>query len=202
MKKFLLFLVKLTVSGILALTVLNLFTLVYYNPPKAVAQPDKFTNSRYESEVSWSFMTEGFGSGDTNSLGYNSAEPDLKKPMIAFIGSSHTEALEVNQEDNFVTQTQNQLYGDSLPYNDIQCQNFGMAGHFFNISVSNFEYFANAFDNVHSVVIETHELDYSPEQLGKMLNGEYHKELGARSTLYNLAQKIFVNDFRCQKIYK
>ena len=54
------------------------------------------------------------------------------------------------------------------------CINFGISGHFLNISVSNFRYFAEAFKDtdISCAVIETANLSYTAEELEKMLNEE------------------------------
>ena len=191
MKKTVLFFCKLAVSGILALIVLSLFAMVYYNPPLAEPQPDKYTNSKFVSGAYWTDMTEGIGYGKTNDLGYNDADNfDPAAPVIAVIGSSHTEALQVPQSKNYTEQLQQLLRAQEEP--EINCLNLGKSGHFLNISASNFGYFAEAFQNVDlkCAVIEIANLNYTPAELDKMLAGEYHSDLQARGTLYTLAQRI------------
>lgn len=191
MKKIVAYFLKLAVSGVLALVILSALTLVYYNPPISKAQPDKYTNSKFESNAFWSDMIEGWGFGTTNDLGYN--DPDgfaTSDPVIAVLGSSHTEALQVSQKKNYVSKLQEKLSGDSDKTNDISCLNLGVSGHFFDTSVSNFEYFAESFSNVRDAVIETGDLEFTPEQLEKMLNGEYHTDLGEKGLLYESVQKI------------
>ena len=65
MKKTFLFFCKLFVSGILALGILCGFSLIYYNPPVAVPNTEKFTNSKMEAGAFWTDMTEGVGYGKT-----------------------------------------------------------------------------------------------------------------------------------------
>jgi hypothetical protein len=188
MKKTFLFFCKLAISGILALAILSGFALVYYNPPTAVANQDKFTNSKFAAGAYWSDMTEGVGYGKINHLGFNELDTvDSTKPMIAVIGSSHTEALQVPQGETYTAQLQLQLKDKA-----VNCVNFGISGHFLNISVSNFRYFAEAHAdaNVTCAVIETANLSYTPAELEKMLNEEYHSDLQPRGGLYSLAQKI------------
>lgn len=191
MKKTLLFICKLAASGILALLLLSVFALVYYNPPVAEPQPDKYTNSKFASGVFWTDMTEGIGYGKTNNLGYNEADSfDPAQPAIAMIGSSHTEALQVPQNKNYTAQLQQLLHAAGKT--KINCLNLGQSGHFLNISVSNFEYFAEAFQSVDlkCAVIEVGNLNYTPAELEKMLAGAYHSDMQERGTLYRLAQRI------------
>jgi len=187
MKKTFLFFCKLAISGILALAILCGFALVYYNPPVAVPNEDKFTNSKFTSGSYWTDMSEGVGYGKTNHLGFNEVDTvDPAKPLVAVIGSSHTEALQVPQTDTYTAQLQ-QLQG-----NQVNCVNFGISGHFLNISVSNFRYFAESYADaqVTCAIIETANLSYTPAELEKMLNEEYHSDLQPRGGLYALAQKL------------
>lgn len=191
MKKLLIFLLKLGISSILAVTILSLWCLVYYNPPISIAQPDGYTNNRYQPHSRWADMTEGYGWGSINDIGYNNAadyDPSLK--TIAFIGSSQVQAVQVPQDKNMVSLTQKMLHGDDDPNNDYQCLNLGVSGHFFNISVSNYEYFVEHFDNVDYVVMELGGFDYTAEDLDKMLAGEFHVSSGNRGILYTTLQKI------------
>lgn len=189
MKKTVLFFCKLAVSGVLALVILSGFALVYYNPPMAEPQPDKYTNSKFISGGFWSDMTEGVGFGKTNNLGYNDGDAfDPAAPVVAVIGSSHTEALQVPQNETYTAQMQ-QLLQTKVGKN-VNCLNLGISGHFLNISVSNFRYFAESFENVECAIIETANLSYTPEELEKMLNEEYHKDLKQRGGIYAVAQRI------------
>lgn len=177
-KQVLNFWVKIMISGILALGILSLLCLFYYNPPIAVPQPEGYTNYKYMPNDHWSNMTEGYGRGITNGLGYN----DLQNPVegaktICFLGSSQTEALQVGAEKNFVALLEQKLSADADDTNDYQCLNFGISGHFFEVVVSNFERFADGFENVDYVVIEVDNVEFTNEELEKMLNEEYHADM-------------------------
>lgn len=191
MKKVVISFVRFAISGVLALLILCALTVVYYSPPVSKAQPSKYTNSKFEKNVFWSDMIEGWGVGTTNNLGYNSLDDyDALEPVIAVLGSSHTEALQVNQKKNFVSQMQAKLLADSDKTNDAVCLNLGVSGHFFDISASNFEYFAQNFSNVQGAVIETANLEFTPEKLEKMFNGDYHVDRSEKGKVYELVQKI------------
>lgn len=178
-------------SGVLALTILSSLCLIYYNPPIAVAQPDGYTNFKFEPDSSWSFMTEGNGRGSINSLGYNDPQNlETGKKSICFLGSSHTEALQVDMEKNFVSLLEAMINSDEVASNDYQCLNLGVSGHSFGVVASNFQNFANSFEQVDYVVIETDNIEFSEEELEKMLNEEYHSDLGTRSFAHEFFQKI------------
>lgn len=185
MKKTICFFLKLCLSGILAVIILSAFCLVYYNPPIAVANPDKFTNNKAQAYYHWADMTEGFGYGKINNLGFNSPEDvEYTDRVIAVLGSSHTQAYQVSQSKSYVS-----LFNDKMP-EEIKVINLASAGHFFRITASNFRYFAEAFENVDHAFIETHTLEFSLKELEGILNEDYHRDMGARGTIYNLAQKI------------
>lgn len=191
MKKTILFFCKLAISGILALAILSVLTMAYCNSPQSVAQPDKFTNNKFVSHTYWMNMMEGGGYGKTNNLGYNEQDDfDFATPMIAVLGCSHTQALEIPQNKTYTAQLQQLLKSGGAE--DIDCQNFGISAHFLNVCVSNFRYFAEAFQDadVKCAVIETSSINYTPEEWEKMFAEEYHSDLQERNPLYTMAQKI------------
>ncbi len=189
--KVLKYFLKLLISGILALIVLSVFCLFYFNPPMPAPQFEEYSNTKYIENRYWVAFREGFGFGKTNELGYNDAPiSNPTAPRIAFIGSSHTVALQVNQKDNFVMVTERLLLSDGNAENDFECMNLGSAGQFFDSSVSNLEYLARSFDNLEYVILETPHINYSEEKFAKMLQGEYHVEPESEDMLYRAAQSI------------
>ena len=191
MKKAFTFLLKFCISATLAVVILSLWCLVYYNPAVTIPQPDNYTNNRYQPNSWWVNMTEGYGWGRIDNIGYsNRADYDPSLKTITFIGSSQIQAIQVPQDKNMVSLTQELLQGDQDPNNDFQCLNLGVSGHFFNITASNYEYFVEHFDNVDYVIMEISSLDYSAAELDEILAGDYHSSVGERSVLYRTMQKI------------
>lgn len=185
------FLYKLAISGIISLVILSCFCLIYDNPPYAVEQTDNFTNYKFESNSFWSSMTEGFAFGKTNNIGYNDLHDiAYSEPVIAFLGSSQTEAFQVMQNKNFVSLTQHKLFDDDNLQNDLKCVNLGISSHYFNVCVSNLKAFADKFENAQYVIIEARSLRYTEDELGKMLNDEYHEAYKEKGTLYSLIRKV------------
>lgn len=191
MKKCFLLLSKFCISFILALTILSGFCLFYYNPPIATPQPNGFTNHRFESNSFWCNLTEGGGWGRINNIGYSDRRdyvPNL--PTIAFVGSSQVQAMQVPQDKTFVSLSNDLFNNDADANNNYQCLNLGVAGHFFNISASNFEYLAKHFSGTDYIVLEVSSIDYSEEQLDKILAEEFHSDMEEPSTFYKLTQRI------------
>ncbi|MBE7016874.1 MAG: hypothetical protein E7420_01765 [Ruminococcaceae bacterium] len=189
--KVLKYFIKLAISGILALVILSVFCLFYFNPPMPIPQPEEYSNTKYVENRFWVSFREGFGVGRTNELGYNDAPiRDESAPRIAFIGSSHTVGLQVKQDKIFPCVTESLLLADATTDNDYECMNLGSAGQFFDATVSNVEYLAKSFDNLAYVVIETPTLNYTEDEFEKMLLGEYHVEPTHKDIAYRTAQRI------------
>lgn len=192
MKRFTCFILKSIVAVFLATVLLSVLSLIFYNPPVTVSQPDRITNEKYKPDKYWSNMiSEGIGYGKIDKFGYNNAYyPELTDPDIVFIGSSHLEAVQVPYNSNFVYLLNEKLHNDSIKTNDYKCINRGMSGHFFNVSVSNFKYIAEKYKDAKYIIIETSNVEFSPEMLDGMIAGAYHSELEDRGALYTYAQKI------------
>ncbi len=185
------YLLKCVEAGVISLVLLCGFAAVYDNSPIAAVQPNSTTDYRFVPESGWSFMTEGFGYGKTDGLGYNNAYFDnLKKPDVVFIGSSHTEALQVPQNANFVYLLNRKFGEDQDPDNDLKCLNLGISGHSFEICASNFEYVIEEFPDAKYVVIETSNVAFSESQLDSLLVGEFYTPMEERSFLYKAAQRV------------
>ena len=191
MKRILIYIVKLTASGTLALIFLSVFCFFYDNAPIVVEQPLEITNYRYRAHTTWFDMTEGFGWGKTNNLGYNDQYDfdNCLDPVIVFLGSSHTEAFQMTQEKTCVSKLQERLFSDDNKNNDFPCLNLGVSGHDFEISASNLEYVAEYFDKAKYVVIEARELLYSPEEFQKILDGKYHDPLKKDGKISEILEK-------------
>ncbi len=190
-RKGIIFFLKLCVSSVIAISILSLFSLIYYNPPISAPQDNQYTNSAFVPNRRWSLMTEGWGFGKTNDLGYIDSDYSAPtSPDIIVMGSSHTEALQVNSDKNYVSLTETMFAEDMNKENDYSCLNLGVSGHTFAIQISNLPYMIKSFNGMKYVVIETSSFDYTSEEFRKMLDGEYHTDYAEKSVLYTLAQKV------------
>ena len=169
MKKITEILFKCIIAGIISITLLSMFSLIYYNPPIAIQQPDLITNFKFKENSNWSYMLEGFGHGMTDELGYNNAYyTDCTEPDIVFVGSSHLEALQVPQNANCVYLLNEKFDKDTLPHNDFKCLNLGVSAHALEVSLSNFKYVVDKYKEAKYIVIETYNVEFSPTMLDEI----------------------------------
>ena len=203
--KVLKYFIKLAISGILALVILSVFCLIYFNPPMPTPQTEEYSNTKYIENRYWVSFREGFGFGKTNELGYNDAPiRDESAPRVAIIGSSHTVGLQVNQKNIYPVLTEALFLADNDQENDFECISVASAGQYFNSSISNVEPLAKNFENLKYVIIETPDLDYSEDAFERMVRGEYHQQQEEESPIYRLAQSIpylrlFANQYQSSK---
>lgn len=190
--KILRYMAKLIVSGVLAVAVLSLFCYVIDNGPVVVEQPMNITNYRYREGSFWSDMREGIGFGTINNMGYNGLTDydSSGESVIAFLGSSHTEAFQLLQKQQYVSIVQDKLLQDDNENNDFQCLNLGASSHYLKTSVSNFDYVASYFDDIAYIVIEINDVAYSPEEFQAMLDGKYHEPLNRDGLIQKLTDKL------------
>lgn len=191
MKKFAAYLFKCMIAGIISVVLLSLFSLVYYNPPIAIEQPESVTNFRFIPNKSWTFMLEGAGFGKTDSLGYNNAYyNDSFDPDIVFVGSSHLEALQVPQNANCVYLLNQMFDKDNEEDNNFKCINLGVSGHSFEVSASNFKYVADRFPNSKYIILETSNVEFSSDTLDDVIAGKFHTPIEKKGFIAETAQRI------------
>lgn len=175
---------KVVLSGIVALCILSAFSLIYYNSPPTIPQPELITKNRFVPNRVWSTMGEGFGYGITDNLGYNNVYyKNCTEPDVVVVGSSHIEAANVPADANCVT-VMNKLFAeDGIKDNDLKCLNIGRSGSFFDQSASYFEAVAEHFDTAKYIIVETKSLGWTTEQLDGMLNQKYLDHMKDRSLI-------------------
>lgn len=191
MKKFILYMGKCFIAAVISLVILSLLSMVYFNPPIAVEQPDGSTNLKYISNSQWSYMLEGFGKGKTDNMGYNNVYyDDCSEPDIVFAGSSHLEALQVSYDANCVYVLNEMFDNDDFATNDFKCLNIGVSGHFFETTASNYQYIAQKFIGAKYVVIEMFNAEYSSDVLDKIIQDEFHEPMEKKGFIHTTLQRI------------
>lgn len=191
MRKTVLYTFKIIAAAVISLVILSLFSAAYFSPPIAEVQPDGITNYKNSPDTRWTYMSEGFGYGKTDSMGYNNAYyDDLTDPDIVFAGSSHLEAWQVPSDANCVYLLNEMLDKDDNTANDYKCLNIGTSGHFFETTACNYEYIAERFSGAEYIVIEVFNAEYSSDVLDSIIGDEYHAPMPEKGFLYKTLQKI------------
>lgn len=157
---------KFILAGIIALIILTLFSLVYYNVPIRYRCEDGVTDCIRQPNMFYSRATEGFAWGKTNNEGYNNMF-DYEENMqvdVLIMGSSNMEAYQVPMEKS-VSSRLNTLLKDDTVYN------IGMDGHSFIVCVNNLEAAINKYRPSKYVIIETTEVQFTKEDLNNAISG-------------------------------
>ena len=166
MKKHLIWILKVLVSGVLTFVILTMFCFLYYNVPVHSTTADGATDYSWEKNKYYSRATEGFASGRTNNDGYINTF-DYYEGMeidVLLMGSSHMEGYNVAMNQNTASQL-NSLYGYNAVYN------IGVSGHTFLRCCNNFEAALEKYKPKKYVIIETSSLAFSEEELQLAIDG-------------------------------
>ena len=161
-------LIKCIGAGVVALGVLSLFSMFYYNPPIHVSCGNGATDYTRESNKFWSRGTEGFAHGTTDVNGYNNVDGTTQDNVgILLMGSSQTEGLYVDAKKNM-----GYVLNDLLQENgyDMPVYNIGMSSHGFLRTVTNLEAALDTYHPSDYVVLETDLVDFTSEELDAALN--------------------------------
>lgn len=136
----------------LALAVLDLFCAWYYNPTSYLRDPDRATDLIRQPEAFTSRATEGFASMRMDAQGYNNASVPDENIFVLMMGSSHTEALNVPQDQNASAQLQVLLSEAGYPG---AVYNIGISSHTFARNAANLPRALEKFQPTGYVVVET-----------------------------------------------
>ena len=155
--------VKCFGAGIVALGILSLFSVFYYNPPIHIESASGATDYTRQSDTFWSRGTEGFASGTTDENGYNNAyEVAEGTPVdILLMGSSQTEGLYVDEKEN-MGYLLNEMFAENGENRYVY--NIGMSAHTFLRNVSNLKYALETYQPTEYVVLETDFINFENEE--------------------------------------
>ncbi len=154
-------------AGCAAFLIMTVFCLFYYNVPVHYPNNSGTTDYKWNPDAFYSRCTEGIAAGRTNNEGFINPF-DYEEGMeihTLVMGSSHMEAYQVAQNENTAARL-NGLLQDRIVYN------IGISGHNFLTCCSNFKAAVEYYHPEEYVVVETARLDFSPEELDSVLNGE------------------------------
>lgn len=155
---------KVVLAGILAIAILCVVFAPYVFTPVHKSNPLGNTDYIWPSGGVWYKMTEGISHGKFDANGYNNPSV-VENPDILLLGSSHMEALDVNQ-DQSTAYVLDQLLPESSVYN------LGISGHHF-LKVCKYLPATLALypNEPEFIIIETDDIRFSPEDIDTLLQG-------------------------------
>ncbi len=173
-------------AGRLALALLNLFCVFYYNVPVHYTNPDGATEYKWETRRFYSRGTEGFALGRTNCDGFNNLRDYAPGEAvdILLMGSSHMEAFNVAQDENAAALLNERYGGERYVYN------IGTAGHTLLYCVKRLDRALTVYAPSDWVVLETMSLDFAPEDMNAVVGGSYPDIPSRSGGLLTMLQKI------------
>ena len=173
-------------AGLLALVLLNLFCVFYYNVPVHYTNPDGATEYKWETRRFYSRGTEGFALGRTNNDGFNNLRDYTPGEAvdILLMGSSHMEAFNVAQDENAAAVLNERYGGERYVYN------IGTAGHTLLYCVKHLDRALTVYAPSGWVVLETMNLDFAPEEMDAVVDGTCPDIPSHSGGLLTLLQKL------------
>ena len=178
--------IKAMGAGAIAVAILNILCLFYYNIPIHQENPNGTTDYIWEREKFYSRGTEGFAWGKTDKNGYNNKEIP-EKIDILLMGSSHMEAFNVSQNKNTAALLQDMLKERGL---EEGVYNIGTSGHEFLRCLSNIEAALDVYQPSDYIIIETANLDFSLEDLELLKEKQYPVLPSKEGGVIGLLQKF------------
>ena len=173
-------------AGLLALALLNLFCVFYYNVPVHYTNPDGATEYKWEAGRFCSKGTEGFAMGRTNNDGFNNLRDYTPGEAvdILLMGSSHMEGFNVARDENAAALLNERFGGERYVYN------IGTAGHTLLYCVKHLDRALSVYAPSERVVLETMSLDFAPEDMDAVVGGTYPDIPSHTGGLITMLQKL------------
>lgn len=179
---------KIFVSVFVSFVILNAVCFFYYNVPVHFESKTNSTDYVWEKGKFYSRGTEGFSWGRTDANGFNNISADnAVNPEILIMGTSHTEAFNVAQNENY-----SYLLGKcaGLNGNDMKVYNIGISGHRIATVLNNFENALKEFKPEKYVVIEVTTTELTLEEINRISEGNVKKNHSTANPLLVYLQKI------------
>lgn len=184
LKKTISCIVKVMLSGIIAMIVLTFFCLIYKKGSVHYPDPDGATDHRWEPNSTYIQATEGFSWGKTNNEGYCNIRNYYPKDEIDILimGSSQMEASNVMMEDSTAVLLDEKLT-DQVVYN------IGVSGHYLLNCACNLENALKKYKPKFFVIMQTDTLRFSSVELKKALTGSIAKYTSNNDGIIGFLQK-------------
>lgn len=143
--------IKIILAVVTGIILLDVFCMFYYNPTGYVDSEHGATDLVRESGAFTSRMTEGIAWMEMDENGYNNAAVP-EKISVLMMGSSHTEALNVMQDENASAYLAEMLRENGMADG---VYNIGMSSHTLVRNMANFARALDEFEPSDYVVMET-----------------------------------------------
>lgn len=155
---------KTILAGIVATAILSLLMCFYFLLPVHIDNKNGSTDYIWPAKSVWFKATEGISWGKFDENGFNNLSA-VDNPDIVILGSSHTEATNVLQDETFTY-----LLGNKLK-NRYTVYNMGISGHTLYKICQNIPDTMKLYDTVPKIVIlETSSVDIQQEKVNQVLN--------------------------------
>jgi len=154
--------IQFIVSFIITGLIINLVLFSYFKrPPKINVQAA--TDKIWGKESVIIDRTEGFGTVRTDANGYNNTFiPSEVDNYILLMGSSHTQAINVNQNENYAYLLMKKLQDAGI---NKYVYNVGFDANNFNIVIEHFAAAMQQFPDAEAVIFEVSDLSFTPQML-------------------------------------
>lgn len=182
--KSLIHILQIFVAGIISLLVLNIFVFFTGYSGIHVTSKTGATDYTWLSNMLRTNMEEGFSTFHFDKYGFNNVVSDDHDVDILLMGSSHMEAVQVQQSEN-TGALLNRLLPDEKVYN------IGISGHNIYTSVKNMKAAVDYYQPSKYVLLETDQVQLDDEKMDAVLDGKYPKIPSYSSGLFYQSQKYF-----------
>ena len=176
----------LLIAGLL----LNGFCYFYYNPTAYVLEDSRSTDVIREPFAFTARAKEGFAYSTMDANGYNNAFVPKEGEIFALMmGASHTEGMNVMQDENTSSQLNALLAKDNV---NGYAYNIGISNHYLDKNAANLRNALERFRPTDYVVIETHSLEFSTKTIENAINNNVAQISETRIPLRSITgQPIF-----------
>jgi len=175
------FFVNIVISGLLAFLFLTIICSFYYNVPVHSPNSDNATDYVWEKNTLYIDFSEGYGFGKTNNEGFMNKIDYLGQDVdILFMGSSHTEGMNINQKYNVVSILNKDL-------ENIFVYNISVAGHNIKICLDNLSSAIEKY-NPEIIIIETNSIILDSDTIDKIINDQIKDIKSSNSKIINILQ--------------
>ena len=175
---------RTVLTGLTALAILCVLMLGYYFIPLRENNSKQNTDYVWAKNTPWVSLTEGVSFGMTDADGFINKDV-VENPDILFLGSSHTESMNVLQSENMCALLNDKFDGKYTAYN------MGISGHTIYKVVQYLNATLNIYQNAPKyVIIETGDVALTDVDVHQALSGEVKKTKVVDTGLLYQMQKV------------